>query len=244
MQLATRAVLTAVLAAVVAVAGFLGPLPLAGVCAALVLVLAVGWPALAGLPFGPGSSTVVALGGVGSVAVVTFAETQPYLQGLPVVFAGAVVLAFVNELLRRDGRVRLVESVSGTVAGTLVAVASTGWVATSRGTGGEALVVTGALALAVGSVVVAVHLPAWLGVVVTTLSSAAAGALVGLLLDPLDPVAGGLLGVAVGVLVSALHALFDRMAALERRLPSLALAALPVTVTGLLVYVVGRVLVG
>ncbi|GCE75324.1 hypothetical protein [Cellulomonas biazotea] len=244
MQLATRAVLTAVLAAVVAVAGYLGPLPLAGVCGVLVLVLAVGWPALAGLPFGPGSSVVVALGGLGSVAVVTFAAEQPYLQGLPVVFAGAIVLAFVNELLRRDGRVRLVESVSGTVAGTLVAVAATGWVAIDRGPEGEALVVAGALALAVGSVVVAIHLPAWLGVVVTTLSAAAAGALAGFLLPEFDPLAGGLLGVAVGVLVAALHALFDRMPALERPRPALAVVALPVTVTGLLVYVVGRVLVG
>ena len=49
---------------------------------------------------------------------------------------------------------------------------------------------------------------------------------------------------SVGVLVATLHALFDQLPSLERRWPSLAAVTLPVTVTGILVYVVGRVLVG
>jgi hypothetical protein len=44
--------------------------------------------------------------------------------------------------------------------------------------------------------------------------------------------------------VSSGHVLLDRRQALECRLPSVAAVALPVTVTGILVYVVGRVLVG
>ena len=244
MQLATRAVVTAVLAAAVAVAGYLGGLPLTGTAAVLALVFALGWPALAGLPFKPGSATVVALGGVGAVAVVHLTVDQPYLRDLPVVFAAAILLAFVNELLRRDGRTRLVESVSGTVAGTLVAVAVAGWVAIGRTPGGEPIVVVGALALAVGSVVVALHLKPWVGALVTAGAAAGAGALGGLLLPAIDPLAGALLGLAVGVLVATLHALFDQLPSLERRWPSLAAVTLPVTVTGILVYVVGRVLVG
>ena len=106
--------------------------------AVLVLVLALGWPGLAALPFTPGAGAVVALGGLGSVAAVTFTPEQPYLQHLALVLAAAVVLAFVNEMLRRDGRLRMVESVSGTVAGTVRAVCVTGWVATARLEGGEA----------------------------------------------------------------------------------------------------------
>ena len=75
-------------------------------------------------------------------------------------------------------------------------------------------------------------------------AAAAAGALGGLLLPGIDPLAGALLGLAVGVLVATLHALFDQLPSLERRWPSLAAVTLPVTVTGILVYVVGRVLVG
>ncbi|WP_315095428.1 hypothetical protein [uncultured Cellulomonas sp.] len=244
MQLATRAVVTAVLAAAVAVAGYLGTMPLSIAAAVLAVVLALGWPTLAGLPFVPGSAAVVALGGVGAVGVVHVTATQPFLRDLPVVFAAAVLLAFLNELLRRDGRTRLVESVSGTVAGTLVAVAVAGWVAIGRTPGGEPIVVVGALALAVGSAVVALPLAPWVGALVTAGSAAAAGALGGLLVPGVDPLAGAVLGLAVGILVATLHALFDQLPSLERRWPSLAAVTLPVTVTGILVYVVGRVLVG
>ncbi|RHA43090.1 hypothetical protein [Cellulomonas rhizosphaerae] len=244
MQLATRAVVTAVLAALVAVAGYVGGMPVTVASGILAVVLAAGWPTLAGLPFPPGSSAVIGLGGLGAVVAVHVTPDQPYLRYLPVVFASAIILAFVSELLRRDGRTRLVESVAGTVTGTLVAVAVAGWVAIGRTPGGEPLVVGGALALAVGSAVVALPLAPWLGAVVTAAVSAAAGAGAAAVLPDIDVVAGLLLGLAVGILVATLHVLFDRLPTLERRLPALAAITLPVTVTGILVYVVGRVLVG
>ncbi|UZN02805.1 hypothetical protein [Cellulomonas sp. S1-8] len=242
MSVETRSVLTAVLAAVVAVAGYLGVLPLAGVSGALVLVLTVGWPALAALPFRPGAGAVVALGGLGSVAAVTFTAEQPYLQHMALVLAGAVVLAFVNELLRRDGRLRMVESVSGTVAGTVLASCVTGWVATARLEGGRELVVAGAVALALGSAAVALRGRTWLVYVITVAAATGGGTLVGWVLPSVELLAGTVLGVGVGVLVVAMHALFDRFPALRHRIPSLAVTVLPVTVSGLLVYVAGRVL--
>jgi len=242
-QLATRAVVTAALAAAVAVAGYFGGLPLTVTAALLALAFALGWPSLVGLPFRAGSTVVVAVGGIGAVVVVHQTPEQPYLRFLPVVFAGAILLSFVSELVRRDGRARLVESVSGTVTGTLVAVAAAGWVATGSTPEGEPLVVIGALALAVGSAVVALHLATWLGAVVTSLAAAAAGALGGAILPDIDVVPALVLGLAVGVLVATLHVLFDELPSLARPWPALAAVTLPVTVTGTLVYVVGRVLV-
>ncbi|ROS23578.1 hypothetical protein [Cellulomonas sp. PhB150] len=244
MQLATRAVVTAVLAALVAVAGYVGGMPVTIASGILAVVFAAGWPTLAGLPFPPGSSAVIGLGGLGAVVAVHVTPDQPYLRYLPVVFACSIILAFVSELLRRDGRTRLVESVAGTVTGTLVAVAVAGWVAIGRTPGGEPLVVGGALALAVGSAVVALPLAPWLGALVTAAVSAAAGAGAAAVVPDIDVVAGLLLGLAVGILVATLHVLFDRLPTLEHRLPALAAVTLPVTVTGILVYVVGRVLVG
>ena len=52
------------------------------------------------------------------------------------------------------------------------------------------------------------------------------------------------IGLAVGVLVAALDSLFDNFVVLERRTPALAAVALPVAVSGMVVYIVGRVLVG
>jgi hypothetical protein len=172
------------------------------------------------------------------------AVEQPFLRFLPVVYAGAILLAFVNEMLRRDGREGLVESVSGTVAGTLVAIAVSGWVATGRTPGGEGLVVTGALALAVAAAVTVLRLSPWTRAVVTALAGAVAGVLGALALPSVDRIAGAVLGLAVGVLMASLSTLFHRLPALERRTPALAAVTLPVTVTGIVVYVAGRVLVG
>lgn len=252
MQASNRAVTTAVLATLVAVAGVLADISFAGhdglVLAALLGVLAVvfalGWPAVAGLPAPLHSTVVVALGGVGATVVVLLTSAEPLLGDLPLVFAGAVLLAFVAELARRDGRERLVESVTGTVAGTLVPVCAAGWLAAQRTPAGDQVVVVGAVALAVGSAVAALPLRGWTGVGVTLGASAAGGAVVGSVLADIGPLSGVLLGVAVGILVAAADVLFDRLPALERRLAGWAVAVLPVAVTGILVYVVGRVLVG
>lgn len=242
MTLATRSVVTAALAAAVALAGYLHPVALLALTAVLVLLVAVGWPELASLPAREGSGAVVALTGLGAVAAVRYTGTG--LSGLAVVTACGLLVSFLNELLRRDGRVRMVESVSGTVAGGVLALTAACWVATDALVGGESLVVTGALALAVGSAVAAFEVPRWVSSVLVTVVAAGVGAGAGYLLPALSVEASAILGAAVGVLVAALDALFDALVELKRLLPSLAAAALPVAVSGAVVYIVGRVLVG
>lgn len=253
MDASTRAVLTAVLAALMAAASFLvtvpemeaaGELPVVVLAVALALVIAVGWPVLLGLPNLLGSGVVVALGGAGAVIAVTATRGQPVLRALPVVVALAVLLAFVNELARQDGRRRLVDSVAGTVTGVLVATSAAGWVAAERAPGGTSLVVSGAVALAVAAAVSAVPLGGWLGATVTSVSAVVAGGAVGGVMPDIGVLVGGLLGLATGVLIAALHALVDPIDALRRRWAALAVVALPVSVSGILVYVVGRVLAG
>lgn len=244
MTVATRAVATAALAALVAVAGFVGIWPLAALAALIAVALGAGWPLLTGLPFAPGSAVVVALAGFGAVVAAALTPERPGLRDAAIVFALAVVLAFVNELLRRDGRVHLVESVSGTVTGALLAVTASGWVAAVRAPDGEDLVVAGAAALAVAAVVTAVRMPVWLRSAATIAAATLTAVILGAVLPRFGLVAGLVLGFGIGVLVAALHALFHPLPALERRLPALAALVLPVAVTGMLVYVVGRVLLG
>lgn len=244
MSRATRSVVTAGLAAVVAVAGYVDPLALVVVAALLVVAVAIGWPSLAELPFPPGSAAVVGLSGLGAVGAVWLVGDAPSLAALAVVMAVSLVLTFVNELLRRDGRPRLVESVSGTVAGSVLALCTAGWIAAGALVNGTGFVVVGAAALAVGSAVSAVPLPRWLSATAT----AGSAALVGLLAAgavPWVPVRpGAIIGLAVGVLIAALDALFDEIVVLERRTPAVAAVALPVAVSGMVMYIVGRVLVG
>lgn len=244
MDVSTRAVATAAAAALVAVAAFVGEVPLIALSGVLAGVFAVGWPSLVDIPRRLGASILIGLGGVSAVLAIGFTTGEPFLRELPLVLALAIVLGFVNELLRRDGRERLVESVSGVVAGVLVAASVAGWVAAGRTTGGVPLVVTGAVALAVGSAVSALPVASWRGALLTVAAAAGAGAGVGLLVPGIEPQVGALIGFAVGILLATLLELFDRLPSLSGRWAAVAAAVLPVTVTGILVYVVGRVVVG
>ncbi len=252
MEVSTRAVLTAVLAAVMAVTSYLvglpelagsGELPIVVAGVLLALAIAVGWPLLLNLPNVLGSAVVIALGGAGAVLAVAGTRGGPWLRELPIVVALAILLAFVNELARQDGRARLVDSVSGTVTGVLVAASAAGWLAAERSVGGTSLVVTGAVALAVAAATSAAPLGEWLGALVTTGAGIAAGTAVGVLSPDFPAAVGPVLGVSMGLLVAALHALFDRLPALRRRTAAFTVVVLPVALSGIIVYVVGRVLV-
>jgi len=259
MHASTRAVLTALLAALVALASLAQKIPgledldeaaVIGAAIVLALVLAVGWPALLRLPNPLGSSVVIALGGVGAVLTVTATRGGDVLRQLPVVVALAILLAFVNELARQDGRRRLVDSVSGTVTGVLVATASAGWVASERMVDGTYLVIAGAASLAFAAFVSfaagisAISHREWAVASVTTGTGVLAGAAVAAAMPDTSPLVGAFLGLGTGMLVAALDALFHRLPALRNRRASMAAVVLPVAVSGILVYVVGRVLNG
>lgn len=244
MDVSTRAVLTAVLGAVVAGAAVLDPRALVAVVVLLALALAYGWPRLLDLPVPLGAFVVVALGGAGGAGVVAATRGEPFLRDLPVVIALAVLLTFVNEMARQDGRPRLLDSVAGTVTGVLVAAAAAGWIAAVRMPGGSGLVVAGAVALFLGSAAAAVPFGGWLAVLVTSAAAIAGGAGAGAVMPRIDALTGSLIGLAVGLLVAVLHALFDRVPTLEGRWASVAALVLPVSVSGLVVYVIGRVLLG
>ncbi|NLF03638.1 MAG: hypothetical protein GX593_01265 [Actinomycetales bacterium] len=244
MDALTRAVLTTAAAISLAAAAYVSEWALIGVAALAVLVVALGWPALLDLPARLGSRFVVALSGLGALAVITFTDGEPFLRDLPVVLALAVLLSFVSELMRPDGRVRMVESVAGTVCGVLVVLAAAGWISAGRTVGGTSLVVVAAVALAVGTATSVVPFSPWLGLTVAVLASGAVAFGLAFVLPDVTPLAGGLIGVAVGVLGATLREVFDRMPTLSLRSAAAAAIVVPVTVTGTLVYVVGRLLVG
>ncbi|MCK9795196.1 hypothetical protein M1843_15705 [Isoptericola sp. 4D.3] len=255
MTVTTRAVWTAVLSAVVAAAAAFGPsvgasigpgevLPLAVVAAALAILLAIGWAPLLRLPAQGGTTVVVALAGLGAVAVAWGTEGEPVLRNVPLVLAMALVLAFVAEMLRRGGRPRLVESVSGTVTGAVVAVCASGWVAAGRSEAGASLVVASAIGLAVASAVSATPVArGWAGSLVgVALGGVAAGGAAAVL-PSIDPISGLVAGLVSGLVVAVLRLLFERQPALTSRRAVLAAVTTPVAVAGVLVFVVGRLVV-
>src|SRR5699024_7407521 len=90
----------------------------------------------------------------------------------------------------------------------------------------------------------ALPIPGWLGSATTIVLGLAAGLLVGSVIDVVGLVTGGLIGLAAGVLTATVHALFGQFPSSERPTAALAAAMLPVAVSGIPVYVVGRLVLG
>lgn len=244
MDALTRAVLTTAAAVSLAAAAYVSEAVLVGVVALFILVVAYGWPALLDLPMRAGSRLVIALSGLGALAAMTVTEGEPFLRDLPVVLALSILLAFVNELVRPDGRRRMVDSVAGTVSGILVVTAAAGWVAAGRTAGATAIVVVGAVALGVSTASSVVPLSPWLGLMVAVGVSGGVGVGLAAVLPGLTLLAGGLIGLSAGILGATLREVFTRLPTLTTRSAAAAATVVPVTVTGTLVYVVGRLLVG
>jgi hypothetical protein len=111
---------TVALCGLIGLSAFASPLVVAAAVALGGLVVAWGWPTLLGSPSRFGSSLVLALATVGCVGSVALTTNDPYLRYLPAAIAGALLLAFLHQILRRDGRPRLSESVAITASGIAI----------------------------------------------------------------------------------------------------------------------------
>ena len=235
---------TVVLAALWCLGAYAGTWTATAAVLLAVVALAAGWPSLLGLPTPRGTRSVVALGGALSAVAVAATDSEPRLVWLAPALAAGVVGEFVHQLLRRDARPRMVESVSGTIAG-LVVLASLATVLALPGTpAGADGVTTWAAGVVVAVVVQALTLPArWLLPL-----GLALGALVGALLGGLlhdDTVVAGL---AVGAVSSAVAVMLHRLLVVlptAGRAPGwLALAVAPVAGSAIVAYVVLRLVIG
>lgn len=140
-----RAVVTATAAAGVGVTAF-GDRPLlVTTVGGMSVIFSLGWPGLLGLPARKGTSVLLLLTAAVATGLQLFTEDLAYAA---LAFGGVVVAAFVLQLLRRDGRPRLVESVAGTVAGAAVVVSGVGWLAIGTGPTSIGLLLVGAVTLA------------------------------------------------------------------------------------------------
>jgi hypothetical protein len=111
---------TLAFAALVALTAYASPSFVALAVALGGVVLAWGWPVLLSLPSPRGTSGVLVVGTAAMAATTLLTRNDPYLEWVPAAMAGAVFVAFLHQLLRRDGRPRLTESIVATVTGLAV----------------------------------------------------------------------------------------------------------------------------
>ena len=234
----TRGVVTAVLTAVLAVSA-MWYWPMVVVAALAMVVLAGGWPRLIGLPVTVGPGVVIAVTGLAALAVVTITGS---VDGVAIVVGLAVAAAFVQEMLRRDGRPRLVESVAGTVAGSVVAASAALWPALGDNRPATAVVVTAAAALAAGAACTALPLRGQIVAPLAMVVAAAAGLLAGWMLPHVGTAVGAATGLVAGILTWAVHVVLGRFPAATRPLPALAAAALPLMLAGAPTFMLGSIL--
>ena len=232
------------LAALVGVAGVVNPPLLAAAVGLVVLVVALGAGPLLGLPHPNGSAVLVLLTGWAGVAGTTFLPDSEPLGLLAAALAGSVLLAFAHELLRRDGRADLVESVTGTVAAQVCVLLAAGWVLLPSTSLGRAAVFVAAVTVGATRLVTAVPLRGHVGAWLPFVAGIAGAAVAAQFTEPVRL----LPSLATGVVVSAAAAGLDRLLrgapGARTALGLLAAAAAPVSAVGTVAYAVGRLVTG
>lgn len=108
-----------VASAVIGLSGLAGSVAVGLAVVALAALLAWGWAGMLNLPSPYGTATVLGVGAV-VMAVVVMVDDGTELTWLPAAMGVAVLLTLFHQLIRRDGRPRLVESASATLFGLAI----------------------------------------------------------------------------------------------------------------------------
>jgi hypothetical protein len=142
---------TIALAALLVLGVVTDPVLLAVALAVTSLVLAWGWPRLLGSSSRFGSSFAVGATGLLVAAAAAVTDDQPYLRLVPAALAIGLGLMFGHQILRRDGRPRLTESVGVTSFGIALVALGSAWMPLARSSRATDLAVVAFVALAVSS---------------------------------------------------------------------------------------------
>lgn len=234
-----RAVVTASAAAGIGVTAFTERPLLIGTVAVIAAAFAYGWPQLLGLPARRSATVVLGLTGAAAIALVVATDDMAWVT---LAFGFAVLLTFGSQMLRRDGRPRLVEQVSGVVTGAAVLCSASAWLAIGPGLATEGMLLTAASALTAAAAVGLFTLPAWWRFGLAVAVGAGVGLGVGVAVGVVGLQVGLLIGLAAGLLVAAVDRLFNDYGRVSRVWPAIAAGALAVLVSGVPVYALGRAL--
>jgi len=233
---------------VIGTAAFLGLTAVAGgalvsvALAVLLVVLAWGWAGTLGLPTPRGTAGVLLLGGLAILASVSLPAGSVALAWLPGALAIAMMSALLHQLLRRDGRPRVAESVSSVLFALSLFTCSAFFVPLARTREGLLLVVAALTAAALSAVVATAMRqlePRWGAwqVPVALLVGGAGGAAVGVLSGQLWT-ACLVAGVLAAGVSHATRTMFSVLPTMAHRRPRAVVALSSVLVVGVVPYAV------
>jgi hypothetical protein len=234
------------LAALLTISAFAGPV-LVGVSVALGAgVMAWGWSGLLGLPSPRGTALVLAVGSLAAVGTALATRSDPFLLWMPAALAGSVIVAFLHQLARRDGRPRLVESIASNITALAIVVSGASFVVLPRTPHGDWVI-----ALAAGAMAVSVltdlfgdrpRLHVWL-MPLAMLAGGVAAIALSLASGDIGWGPAALLGVLSAGISHALRRVLAMLPAISAARSQLVSAGASVLIGGVVVYVVARLFV-
>jgi hypothetical protein len=233
------------LAGLLTITAFAGPAMVALAVGLSAGIIAWGWAGLLGLPSPRGTTLVLAVGSAGAIGTVLATRDDPFLAWMPAALAGSMIVAFVHQLARRDGRPRLVESIASTITAIAIVVSGASLVALPRTDHGAWVVAIASAAVAVSAVTDLAggsrRLIAWL-LPLAMLAGGAAAILVGHRLGVPGWGAAAFLGVLAAGVSHAVRRVLATLPAISSARSQLVSACASVLTGGVVVYVVGRLL--
>jgi hypothetical protein len=211
------------------------------------LALAWGWPELLGSPSRFGSSLAVGVAGVLAPVTVAFTPDEPYLRHVPVVVAAAVLTMFLHQVVRKDGRPRLTQSVAISAAGIAIATIGVAWVPLGRTSDGSEVALVVAVALAVSALTdlaaPLARVRPWMVAVAGVLGLVAGGA-GGTVVTEVGALAGAVMGAVAAVLAHVMRRALCVLPPIRGLRGQITAAAASVLVTGVPVGVLAAIFVG
>ena len=203
-------------------------------------VVGIGWTRLLQVPTGWGIGWIVV--GTGVVgAVVAALDGRGQLSWLPAVLAVGVIVAFVHQMGRGDGRPRLVESLSAAVFGQAVVLFGGGWLVLDAPGGTPGPGVVGAVSCTVALLVTSLPWPRRITLPLATVASCLAGGAAAGQMATVEVVGGLIIGVLAGGSSAALDVLLSHQPTVGDRRAALAAGAAMVLAAGLAVHVGWRI---
>ncbi|MDF2091639.1 hypothetical protein P0Y31_04735 [Knoellia sp. 3-2P3] len=237
---------TIAFSALIALTGYAHPVLVALAVALAGLVMAWGWPALLGLPSRFGTTVVLVIGALSCTLAAALSPDEPFLRWVPAALAVSLIAAFLHQLLRRDGRPRLTESVAASGAGLAVIASGASYIPLPHTLGGPqtlaaAMAGLGLAALADLAVPTA-RLRAW-ALPLAMVLGGLAGLLATLPAGRPQPATGALIGVLVAGTSHATRRVLAVLPSMVSARSQLVSGAASVLLCGVVAYTLGRLLV-
>lgn len=240
------AIAVVALAALLTISAFAGPLLVAVAVAFPAGVMAWGWSGLLGLPSPRGTAFVLAVGSAAAIGTALATRADPLLEWMPAALAGSLIVAFLHQLARRDGRPRLVESIASNTTAIAIVVSGACFVVLPRTAHGAWVVALAAGAIAVSTLTDLLgdlpRLRAWL-LPLAMLAGGVVAIGVGLASGVVGWGPAALLGVLAAGVSHALRRVLAMLPAISGSRSQLVSAGASVLTAGVVVYVVGRLFV-